>query len=196
MLSPDSSRLTVAEYLERERRSEGKSEFLNGEIFAMTGASRPHNLISLNVGAELRVQLKQRPCEVYVSDMRVKVSVTGLYTYPDVVVACGEPTFEDAEVDTLLNPVLLVEVLSRTTADYDRGEKFEHYRRLPSLREYLLVAQHRRQVMQYVRQADNAWLLTETGESGDSLYLPSLDCHLLLAEVYAKVQFADQGALR
>lgn len=194
MLSPDSSRLTVAEYLERERRSESKSEFLDGEIFAMTGASRPHNLISANITGELRSQLKQRPCEVYVSDMRVKVSVTGLYTYPDVVVACGEPAFEDAEVDTLLNPVLIVEVLSKTTADYDRGGKFEHYRRLPSLREYLLVAQHQCHVMQYVRQSDNGWLLTEIRDIGGSLYLSSIDCHLLLAEIYAKVRFADQGA--
>jgi len=108
MPSPAPSRITAAEYLALERQAEFKSEYLDGEVFAMTGASRRHNLICLNIGAELRTQLKQRPCEVYVSDMRVKTSATGLYTYPDIVVACGTPTFEDAEVDTLVNPILLV----------------------------------------------------------------------------------------
>ena len=113
--------LTPQEYLARERQAETKSEYLRGEVFAMSGASRGHNLIATNVAGELRQRLRERDCEVYQGDMRVKVSPTGLYTYPDVTVVCGEPEFEDADVDTLLNPKVLVEVLSPSTADYDRG---------------------------------------------------------------------------
>jgi Uma2 family endonuclease len=155
----------------------------------MSGASRQHNLISLNIGAELRAQLRDRPCEVYTSDMRVKVSLSGLYTYPDVVVVCEEPAFEDTVGDTLLNPTLLVEVLSKSTADYDRGSKFEHYRTLASLQEYLLVAQEKSHVVHYVRQSDLAWLLEETHDSAATIRLPSIGCDLALAEVYAKVRF-------
>ena len=183
------ARMTVEEYLALERQASCKSEYCNGEVFAMSGASRRHNLISLNIGAELRAHLQQRPCEVYTSDMRVKISRTGLYTYPDVVVVCDDPAFEDAEVDTLLNPLLLVEVLSKSTADYDRGGKFEHYRTLLSLQEYLLVAQERCHVVHYTRQPDHTWLLAETSEITDQIHLPSLDCALALSEVYAKVRF-------
>jgi len=154
----------------------------------MSGASRRHNLIALHIGAELRAQLKQRPCEVYTSDMRVKISRTGIYTYPAVVVVCEEPVFEDTEVDTLLNPTVLVEVLSKSTEDYDRGGKFEHYRTLASLQEYLLVAQERCHVVHYVRQPDHTWLLAETFDMYCSVHLPSIHCDLMLSEVYAKVR--------
>jgi Uma2 family endonuclease len=113
-------RYSPSEYLAMEREAPTRSEYLNGEIFAMAGASRRHNLITMNVGAHLWGQLRQGPCEVYSRDMRVKVSATGLYTYPDLVVVCGEPELEDAELDTLLNPTLLVEVLSKSTADARR----------------------------------------------------------------------------
>ena len=189
MPSQAKARMTAEEYLALERQASYKSEYFNGEVFAMSGASRRHNLISLNIGAELRAQLKQRPCEVYTSDMRVKISRTGLYTYPDVVVVCEEPTFEDADVDTLLNPTLLVEVLSKTTEDYDRGGKFEHYRTLTSVQEYLLVAQERCHVVHYTHQPDNTWLLAETSDIHAHIHLPSLGCDLALSEVYAKVHF-------
>ena len=189
MPSQAKTRMTVEEYLALERQASCKSEYFNGEVFAMSGASRRHNLISLNIGAELRAQLQQRPCEVYTSDMRVKISRTGLYTYPDVVVVCEEPTFEDAEVDTLLNPTLLAEVLSKTTEDCDRGGKFEHYRTITSVQEYLLVAQERCHVVHYTRQPDNTWLLAETYDINDHIHLPSLGCDLALSEVYAKVRF-------
>jgi Uma2 family endonuclease len=188
MSSQAHARLTAEEYLALERQAPYKSEYGNGEVFAMSGASRRHNLIALNIGAELRAQLKQRPCEVYTSDMRVKISRTGIYTYPDVVVVCEEPVFEDAEVDTLLNPTVLVEVLSKSTEDYDRGGKFEHYRTLASLQEYLLVAQERCHVVHYVRQPDHTWLLAETYDMPDGVHLPSIHCDLLLSEVYAKVR--------
>ena len=153
----------------------------------MTGASREHNLIVTNVVAELRQQLKRRPCQVYPNDMRVKVDASGLYTYPDVVVACGETRFEDEQVDTLLNPTLIVEVLSASTEAYDRGEKFEHYRKLGSLAEYLLIAQDRPHLEQFVRQPDGHWLLSEWHGRDSVARLPSNDATLALAEVYDKL---------
>src|SRR4051812_40698878 len=130
--------LTPEQYLEIERAAEYKSEYFDGEMFAMSGAREAHNVVAMNIGAELREQLRQKPCRVYPSDMRVRVSSTGLYTYPDVVAVCDKPQFADEVTDTLLNPVLVVEVLSPSTEAYDRGRKFDHYKTIESLREYLL----------------------------------------------------------
>ncbi len=190
--------VTPLDYLTRERRAETKSEYFRGEVFAMPGASRAHNLIAGNTLIAIGPQLRDRKCEVYPGDMRVKVSPTGLYTYPDVTVVCGEPEFEDAEVDTLLNPKVLVEVLSPSTADYDRGGKFTHYRRLPSLHEYILISQDRPLVEHYVRQGPDEWLLTEQSSLQDNLVLPSIQCQLPLSEIYLKVRFpsADAGPAR
>jgi len=182
-------RYTPEEYLALERQAEHKSQYYDGEIFAMAGASRRHNLIAMNIGSELRTRLRGRPCEVYGSDMRVKVSPTGLYTYPDVVVVCGEPRFEDDHEDTLLNPTLIVEVLSPSTEDYDRGRKFAHYRRIESLAEYVLVAQQEHHVERFRRQETGEWVLRETDRPDDTLALASIDCELALVEVYDKVEF-------
>src|SRR2546423_5437747 len=179
---------TPDEYLALERKAEYKSEYFNGEIFAMTGASRRHNLVAANVLAALHLQLRKRPCEIYPSDMRVKVSPTGLYTYPDVVIVCGEPMFDDEQKDTLLNPTLLVEVLSKSTASYDRGEKFEHYRKIKSLAEYLVLAQDKYHVEQYTKQSDDRWLLWETDDPQKTIRLPSIECDLALADIYDKVE--------
>jgi len=179
--------LTPEEYLAIERRSETRSEYLDGETFAMTGGSRNHNLIVLNIGRELSLQLKKRACEVYASDLRVRVPATGLYTYPDITVVCGEPRFEDEELETLLNPTLLIEVLSPTTEAYDRGKKFEHYQTIPSLSEYLLVSQASFRVEQFLRQEDNRWLFTAVAGFEGRISLPSIQCELVLAEVYDKV---------
>jgi Uma2 family endonuclease len=187
------AKYTREQYLALERQAEHKSEFLNGEIFAMSGASREHNRITVNVGSGLHTQLRGRPCETFISDMRVEVSTTGLYTYPDVVVVCGDPHFEDANVDTLLNPTLIVEVLSPSTEAYDRGEKFAHYRRLPSVKEYVLVAQERCRVERYVRQENDQWLLSEASDLSDTIVLASIDCRLPLAEVYDRVTFPTPG---
>jgi Uma2 family endonuclease len=181
------SRLSAEEYLALERQSAERHEFLGGEIFAMTGASRRHNLIAGNVFAALHVQLAGRGCEVYTHDMRVRVPAADLFTYPDVVVACGGPQFADAETDTLVNPTLIVEVLSPTTESYDRGNKFAHYRTLPSLAEYLLLAQDRVRAEHFVRQGDGGWLLTETADPAAVLHLPSIRCSLALAVVYDRV---------
>lgn len=184
-------RLTPEDYLALERSADFKSEYFNGEIFAMTGASESHNLIVINTIRELSIQLKKRPCKVYANDMRVKVDPTGLYTYPDVVVTCGKAQFDDTHLDTLLNPVLIVEVLSDSTEAYDRGRKFEHYRKLDSLIEYVLIAQNRPHIESYRRQADQQWLLRECSELDGTLRLPSIDCDLALAEVYDKVELLE-----
>ncbi|NLY02475.1 MAG: Uma2 family endonuclease [Rhodopirellula sp.] len=186
-------RLTPEEYLAQERKAEYKSEYYDGETFAMSGASRAHNLIAGNVIREAGNQLRDRDCEVYSSDMRVKVSRTGLYTYPDVVMVCGEPRFEDAEVDTLLNPTVLFEVLSESTEGHDRGKKAEHYRRIPSLREYILIAQDECHVERFSRQPDHGWLLWETEDIEAVLDLPSISCQIKLSDIYAKVQLAKRA---
>jgi len=182
------TRYTPQQYIALERKAEFRSEYCNGFITAMAGTSREHNLIALNLGAEIRSQLKNRPCEAYVSDMRVLVSRTGLYTYPDVVAVCGEPRFEDDEVDTLLNPTMIVEVLSPSTESYDRGKKFGHYRLLESLREYIVVAQDQVLVERYTRQGEE-WLLTDLRDLDASLRLTSIGCEVSLREIYAKVEF-------
>ena len=185
--------LSPEDYLALERRAEFKSEYFDGEIFAMAGASEPHNLITINTIRELSIQLKKRPCKAYANDMRVKVSPTGLFTYPDVIVVCGQAQFDDIQRDTLLNPTLIVEVLSDSTEAYDRGRKFEHYRKLESLMEYVLIAQHRPHVESYRRQPDQRWVLTESDGLESSLRLDAIDCELALAEIYDKVEFAGDG---
>jgi len=187
------TRYTPQEYLARERKAEFKSEFCNGFITAMAGTSREHCLIALNLGREISSQLKNRPCEAYISDMRVLVSPTGLYTYPDVVAVCGKPLFEDAEVDTLLNPTVIVEVLSPTTESYDRGKKFGHYRLLESLREYVVVAQDHVMVERYTRQGEE-WVLTALNNLDATLRLDSIGCEVSLREIYAKVEFPGAAA--
>lgn len=150
----------------------------------MTGASRKHNIIAGNAFAALHGQLRGRGCEIYTNDMRVWIPAVDLFTYPDVVVACGHPDFMDTEVDTLLNPTLIVEVLSPSTESYDRGMKYSYYRTLPSLAEYLILAQNRVHAEHYTRQGNGGWLLTETDRREDVLELPSIACTLALADVY------------
>jgi Uma2 family endonuclease len=181
-------RSTPEEYLAQERRADYKSEYFNGFMFAMAGASREHNLIAGNVFGELRAQLKGRPCETYQSDMRVKVSETGLYTYPDVVAVCGERRFEDVKGDTLLNPTLIVEVLSESTEAYDRGDKFGHYLRLKSLQEYVMISQDKARVEHYVRQGEH-WLFAESRDLEGTLQLASVGCRVPLREIYDRVEF-------
>lgn len=184
-------RLTPEDYLAIERSAEFKSEYFDGEIFAMTGASEPHNLVVTNATRELSVQLKKRPCKLYANDMRVKVDPTGLYTYPDLVVVCGKAQFDDTHLDTLLNPTLIIEVLSDSTEAYDRGRKFEHYRKLESLAEYVLIAQNRPHIESYRRQPDHHWLLTECDGLDSVLRLDSIDCAIVLAEIYDKIDLLE-----
>jgi Uma2 family endonuclease len=174
-----------------ERSCGQKHEYFAGEMFAMGGASERHNLIVTNLVRELSLQLKGRPCKTYANDMRVKVASTGLYTYPDVTVVCGEARFADEQRDTLLNPTVLIEVLSKSTEGYDRGEKSEHYRQLESLAEYLLVSQEKCHVEHYVRQPDHQWLLSESKSLQQTIRVPSIGCELALAEIYDKVASAN-----
>jgi Uma2 family endonuclease len=186
--------LTPEQYLEIERKAEYKSEYYRGEMFAMAGASREHNLLVAHLLRDLGNQLRMKSCEVYPSDMRVRVSSTGLYAYPDVVAVCGEPQLLDNQLDTLLNPHLIVEVLSSSTEAYDRGRKFEHYQTIESLSEYLLLASDRVHADLYTRQPDGCWLLTSAKRLEDSLDLKSVGCSLALAGLYEKVDFAEAGS--
>ena len=181
--------LTPEQYLEIERKAEFKSEYFQGEMFLMGGAREPHNLIVWNLAAEVGLQLRKRPCRAYVNDMRVRVGSTGLYTYPDLTALCGEPQFLDETRDTLLNPNLIVEVLSPSTEFYDRVRKFEHYRSVESITEYLLVSSERVSAELYTRQPEGRWLLTAVSRLEDSLDLQSVGVHLALADLYEKVDF-------
>lgn len=180
-------RVSPEEYLVRERAAEYKSEYVDGEVRAMTGASRDHGRIALNVGANLFAQLRGRPCETFMSDMKVRVPGKRSYLYPDVVVVCGRSELEDEHEDSLLNPTLIVEVLSPSTQAYDRTEKWEHYRRIPSLRDYLLVAQDQRRVERYTRQEEGLWLFSETSDPDAVLRLDSIGCTLAMRDVYDRV---------
>lgn len=177
---------TAEEYLKLERSAETKSEFHDGRIHRMNGSNRAHNLITGNIGVELGNQLKKRPCEAYLNDMRVKAAEARSCHYPDVAVVCDKPQFEDAHVDTLLNPTLLVEVLSPSTEAYDRGGKFSHYRKIPTLQECLLVAQDQPSIERYLRQGD-VWILSEAVGLDAGVVLESIGCTLSLREVYGKV---------
>jgi Uma2 family endonuclease len=188
MSSQPKTFLTPEEYLEAERCAERKSEYFQGEMFAMAGATPRHVFIVTNLVAELRQQLKERPCRVGSSDFRLRVSPTGLYTYPDVMVVCDPAQYADDQRDTLLNPVVIIEVLSASTRDYDRGQKFPHYRALDSLQEYLAVAQDTAHVEQWTRQPENHWLLSEYSDLTQNIALKSIDCVLRLSEIYDKVQ--------
>jgi Uma2 family endonuclease len=178
---------TAEEYLALERGSlEGKCEFVDGQIFAMSGANREHNLIGVNIAGELRNQLKGKPCKAYANDMRVKAAEAKGYHYPDIAVVCGKPEFEDGQMDTLLNPTVLVEILSYSTEAYDRGNKFLGYRKIPSLREFILVSQDKPLIERYIRQGD-AWVLTETEGLEGVVNLGSIGCVLTMSEVYDRV---------
>ena len=177
---------TPAEYLAAERIAAYKSEYIAGQIVAMSSVSREHSLVTGNLFWVLRTQLRDGPCEIHASDLRVKVSARGMYTYPDLVVVYGEAEFEDAQVDTLLNPTLIVEVLSPSTEAYDRGAKFGYYRQLPSLREYLLVAQDQVLLEHFVRE-DGGWLLTAATDPTATLRVPASGCEVPVAKVYRTV---------
>ena len=198
------TRLTPEEYIAFERKAPPDSEiiryeYLNGELIAMSGASREHNLITGNIFGELRNLLKGSGCETYASDMRVSSPLTSSYFYPDVVVVCEEPRFEDDVFDILLNPTILVEVLSPSTEAYNRGEKFSHYRQLASLQEYVLVSQDKVLVERYRRPKKHEtvpvtaqdWIFTAFQALEDILPLSSIQCELSLQEIYERVTFPD-----
>jgi Uma2 family endonuclease len=181
--------VTPEEYLAFERKAENKNEYVNGEIFAWAGASRKHNLIAGNIVTSLSTQLRGKPCEVYPGEMRVKAPASRSYVYPDVVVACDEPKFEDDYLDTLLNPILVVEVLSKSTESYNRLAKSAYYRTIESLVEYLLVAQEEYRAEQYVKQTDGRWLLSDVRALDSVIELESIGCSLALHDIYDRISF-------
>lgn len=184
-------RLTPMEYLAIERSASTKSEFYDGEMFAMAGGTALHSLIGTNVAGEFRNKLRGKHCVPYNADLRIQVQATGLFTYPDLSVICGPLQFADAD-DTVTNPSVLVEVLSPSTEAYDRGQKFLQYRQIPSLREYLLVSQHEPLLELFVRQDNNLWSLREAAGLDARLEIPSLEITASLAEIYANVDFLPQ----
>jgi Uma2 family endonuclease len=180
-------RITPEEYLEIERKAETKSEYFDGEMFSMAGATLEHNRIATNITIELGIQLRDRPCEIFALDLRTRVNPTGLYTYPDIAGVCGEALIED--FDNLVNPILLIEVLSTSTESYDRGKKFAHYRSLTSLREYVLVSQYEYRIEKFMLNEAGVWIYTECADLSGSVELASISCQLSLSRVYDKVDF-------
>ncbi|ETW97561.1 MAG: hypothetical protein ETSY1_22160 [Candidatus Entotheonella factor] len=185
-------KITSEAYLAFERaQRDAKHEFLDGEIIAMAGASRQHVRIVANLVASLITQMRWRPCDTYSSDMRVKIPATGLYTYPDVIALCHEPRFEDDTLDTLLNPSVIIEVLSPSTESYDRGIKFTHYRSIEELQLYILVAQDKPQIEIFRRQVNGDWLLSVVEGLEARVSLDAIGCDLALADVYERVIEAE-----
>ena len=189
MSSAAQRRYTEAAYLAFDRASEIKHEFYRGEIFAMSGASLQHNRITFNLSGCLYGQLKDRDCEAFANDMRVRVQTTTLYTYPDISITCNQPRFLDGDLDTLLNPQVVIEVLSDSTEKYDRGKKFEMYRTIPSLREYVLVSQDRAHIDRFALNEQGQWVLNDATGLDTVIELSTVGCRLLLSEIYAKVEF-------
>jgi Uma2 family endonuclease len=184
--------ISEQEYLAFERAAEERHEYLGGEIFAMSGGTWEHSLIASNINGELRAALLERPCSVHGADMRIHIPSTGRYTYADVLVVCGQPVFVDETRDTLVNPMVIVEVLSDSTEKYDRGDKFEQYQTLASLQDYVLVSQKKVRVEHFRRQADGTWVLRTAGP-GDRVVLESVGCELAVDRAYLKV-FAPRSA--
>ena len=183
------------DYLSVERGAvDEKHEYVAGRVYAMAGASYNHNLIVTNLSAELHTQLKRRPCGMLTNDMRVRIDAANACKYPDIVALCKEPRFYDERSDVLMNPTLLVEVLSPSTEAYDRGGKFAVYRSLPSLQEYALIAQDDLSVEVFTRQRDSRWLLSAYGEAKDEAIFDLIGCQVPLRGIYDKVRFEASEA--
>ncbi len=180
--------LTVEEYLAFEERSKIRHEYIDGEVFTMAGSKRNHSLIASNIGTDLAAQLRSRDCEVHFGDLRVEASET-TYLYPDVTVVCGELKLVPDIFDTLANPTVICEVLSKSTEARDRGDKSRAYRRLESLTDYVLISQNQMQIEHYIRQTDDTWKFIEYTEPNDKIIFESLNCELTVAEIYRRVDF-------
>ncbi|MCB9454079.1 MAG: Uma2 family endonuclease [Anaerolineaceae bacterium] len=192
MALPQPQQWTVQEYLDHERADEARHELVAGQIYAMAGASERHNQIAAALHYLLYGQFLERPCQVFQSDMRVAAAENAFF-YPDLVVVCGEARYMDAKRDTLLNPAVIIEILSPSTEDFDRGRKFKLYRGIPGLSDYLLVSQKQVLIEHYSRQPGNSWILHDFSQPTDQIALPSIDCTLLLSAVYQRVNFHDES---
>jgi Uma2 family endonuclease len=190
------TKLTEAEYLARERANDFRSEFYQGEMFAMAGASWNHNQIKDNLVAQLFSKLKDAKCRTVSSDQRVKIDASGLYTYPDIAIVCGKAEFAKSDHDTLINPLVIIEVLSPSNESYDRYEKFKHYKKLDSLREYILVAQGRVGIERYVRNGGGEWQISTLTEIDEVFMLSSIpNVSVKVADIYSGVEFPEPTEL-
>lgn len=176
---------TFAEYVAQEQASDTKHELVNGEIFAMAGGTIEHGRLASRVTATLLAQLRGRPCEAFSSDVRVRVLATGLATYPDLSIVCGRLAHDPEDTNTIVNPIVLVEVLSDSTEAYDRGEKFAHYQRIPSLKEYVIVSQRGPRIEVFQRNEDGKSWTLYVAEASESVNLASIQCRIAVDEVYA-----------
>lgn len=192
---------TIEEYLALERQSEERHEYIDGQIYAMAGESLEHGDISVNMVGELRSQLKGTPCRVLTKDTKVlsgpalrsHKSIKGLFSYPDVVVVCGEPQVLDDHRDVLLNPTVIIEILSPSTERFDRGDKFRRYRtHLASLTDYVQVSQALPLIEHFRRQSNDEWVLSTVSDMTGSLHLASINCTLLMSEIYDRVSFPEE----
>jgi len=189
-------RYTLEEYLELDKNSDERLEYWDGEIFSMSGVSDEHDQIEGNLYLALRMRLEGRNCRAFLANMRIKVPSLLPYRYGDLSALCGEAKFEKmVGVDVLTNPALIIEVLSKSTEAYDRVDKFTHYKSIPSFREYLLVAQHRPHITQFVKRDDGEWVHREYNDLNDVVKLASMDCEFLLSEVYQDVNFKPHSKL-
>lgn len=189
--------LTPEEYLAIERKADFKSEYYNGEMFALAGASEKHELIRGNTFAAIHQLVKGKPCKVYSSDIRIWIEKAGLYTYPDISIVCGKPEFIDSNVDTLKNPVTVIEVLSDSTEKYDRSQKFKFYMSIPTLKEYILVSQNKIILEQFIKdeKKDNEWLLRIFDKPEDSFEIHSIKEKINLKDIYDKIEFEPNDTL-
>ena len=187
-LAKSAELLYVDEYLNLEAKSRIKHEYTDGKIFAMAGASRNHSLIASNINRNVGNQVVPRGCEVHQSDLRVRVRDTH-YVYPDIVVVCGEAFMAESGGDTLLNPLVIFEILSKSTESRDRQSKASDYLALDSLQEYDLVTQTKMQIEHFVRQSKKQWQLTIYTEAAEEIYFPSLDCRVTVEQIYQMVKF-------
>ena len=189
--SQEKRRMAPKEYLEFDRASDIKHEYFNGQIFAMTGAKKNHNLINTSLTANLVNRIGNSTCRVFSNDMRVKIESESGYAYPDIAVACGNLEFEDDQLDTLTNPIVIMEILSDATEAYDRGDKFAYYRAIPTLQEYILVSQNKCRVEQFIRKEGGMWGMFHYENRGQIIKIESIDCAVPLSDIYQWVEFED-----
>ncbi len=194
MTADPARRISPEEYLAIEESSETRSEFVNGKVLAMSGNTFPHIRIVRNLVVELDGRLRGKPCEILFNELRVKVELTGDYFYPDLVGVCGAPQFDRLSKITLVNPTLLIEVLSPSTEAYDRGQKFLHYQQIPTLREYVLVAQEEARAELYSREENSAWTYKRVSGLDATATFASIDCAVPLADIYRDVVFGEHQA--
>ena len=183
------TKMTPEEYLAFERASETRHDYWDGQVYDMAGESETHSKICTNISTALKVRLRGRGCVVFSPNMKVKTASGGPFVYADVIVTCGERQYHDEKQDLLLNPQVIIEVLSPSTADYDREEKFARYREIASLKDYVLVSQRRPYVEHFIRQEKFPWGFSVAADLSDSIHLTAIGCDLPLAEIYEEIDF-------